>query len=198
VTSDVEVALVKIGIISDTHIPSAGEAPPAEVVTAFAGVDLILHAGHAYVPACIEWLERIAPVRSTESWVEGSGESLTRNGRVEMLELEGHTVGMAHELILTSLGDDVLPGAIERNFPRDESLGATLEQIFGRPVDIVVFGYTHEAMVEEHDGVLLVNPGSPSLVRQQVRLGTVAILDVTPGGRAARIIDLAALAHAEA
>lgn len=189
---------MKIGVISDTHIPSSGKEPPAEVMTAFAGVDLILHAGHAYVPSCIEWLEQIAPVESSESWVEGSGESLTRNGRVQVLELEGHTIGMAHELILTSLGDDVLPGAIGRSFPRDESLAATLEQIFGRPVDIVVFGYTHEAMVEVHDGVLLVNPGSPSLVRQQVRLGTVAILDLTPNGREARVIDLTALAHAGA
>lgn len=187
---------MKIGVISDTHIPAAGKEPPAEVVTAFAGVDLILHAGHAYVPACIEWLERIAPVRSTESWVEGSGENLTRNGRVQVMELEGHTVGMAHELILRSLGDDVLPGAIARDFPGDESLAAALGEIFGKPVDIVVFGYTHEAMVEVHDGVLLVNPGSPSLVRQQVRLGTVVILEVTPEGRAAQIIDLARLADA--
>lgn len=189
---------MKIGVISDTHIPAAGPEPPAEVVTAFAGVDLILHAGHAYVPSCIEWLERIAPVRSSESWLEGSGESPTRNGQVQVLELEGHTVGMAHELILRSLGDDVLPGTIARGFPRDESLAAALEQIFGKPVDIVVFGYTHEAMVEVHDGVLLVNPGSPSLVRQQVRLGTVAILEVTATGRAARIIDLAELAQASA
>jgi hypothetical protein len=36
------------------------------------------------------------------------------------------------------------------------------------------------------------------LVRQQVRLGTVAILEVTPAGREARIIDLAGLAHAGA
>jgi putative phosphoesterase len=189
---------VKIGVISDTHIPSAGPEPPAEVVTAFTGVDLILHAGHVYVPSCIEWLERIAPVRSTESWVEGSGENLTRNGQVQVIELEGQTVGMAHELILRSLGDDVLPGTIEKYFPRDESLAAAFEEIFGRPVDIVVFGYTHEAMVETHDGVLLVNPGSPSLVRQQVRLGTVAILEVTPERKEARIIDLAGLAHAEA
>lgn len=184
---------MKIGVISDTHIPAAGPEPPAEVRTAFAGVDLILHAGHVYVPSCIDWLEQIAPVRSTESWVEGSGESLTRNGRVEVLELEGHTIGMAHELILRSLGDDVLPGEIARGFPRDQSLAAALEQIFGRPVDIVVFGYTHEAMVETHEGVLLVNPGSPSLVRQQVRLGTVAILELTPERREARVIDLATL-----
>lgn len=188
---------MKIGVISDTHIPAAGKEPPAAVVTAFAGVDLILHAGHAYVSDCITWLERIAPVQATESWMEGSGESLTRNGRVQVLELEGHTLGMAHELILRSLPDDVLPGAIAKSFPRDESLAAALEQIFGRPVDVVVFGYTHQALVEMHDGVLLINPGSPSLVGQQVRLGTVAILELSADSKEARIIDLASLIAAE-
>jgi putative phosphoesterase len=181
---------VKIGVISDTHIPSAGPEPPAEVVTAFTGVDLILHAGHANVPSCIAWLERIAPVRSTESWVEGAGESWTRNSRVEVMQLAGHTVGMVHELILRRLADDVLPGSIERYFPADESLPEALAEIFGRPVDVVVFGYTHVAMVETHSGILLVNPGSPSLVGQQVKLGTVAILDFDGDRADARIVEL--------
>ena len=160
---------------------------------AFQGVDLILHAGHAYVPSCLEWLGRIAPVTSTESWLEGTGETPTRNGRVEVMEFEGHTIGMAHELILRSLGDDVLPGSIGRSFPPGESLSEALQVIFGKAVDIVVFGYTHEAMVETHEGILLMNPGSPSLIGQQVRLGTVAILELTAKRREARIIDLAEL-----
>lgn len=184
---------MKIGLISDTHIPSSGPEPPPQVAQAFQGVDLILHAGHAYVPSCLEWLGRIAPVRSTESWLEGTGETPTRNGRVQVMELEGHTIGMAHELILRSLGDDVLPGSIGRSFPPGESLSEALQVIFGKAVDIVVFGYTHEAMVETHEGILLVNPGSPSLIGQQVRLGTVAILELTAESREARIIDLAEL-----
>ena len=184
---------MKIGVISDTHIPSSGPEPPAEVATAFAGVDLILHAGHANVASCIEWLERIAPVRSTESWVEGSGESWTRNIRVETFEVDGKTIGMLHELILRSLADDVLPGAIGRSYSADDSLPDELAEIFGKPVDIVVFGYTHEAMVETHAGVLFVNPGSPSLVGQQVRLGTVALLNLEAGRADAQIVDLRSL-----
>ena len=50
---------MKIGLISDTHIPSMGQEPPPQVLIAFAGVDLILHAGDVYAPSCIEWLERL-------------------------------------------------------------------------------------------------------------------------------------------
>jgi len=183
---------MKIGLISDTHIPSMGVEPPSQVVKAFEGVDLILHAGHVDVASCIKWLERIAPVTAT-SWLVGSGEAHPRVNTVKVVEAENHTIGLCHELILKSLGDDVIPGAIGRGFPPGESLPHALQGIFGKPVDIVVFGYTHEAMVETHQGVLFVNPGSPSLVKQNTRLGTVAILEITPESRAARIIDLPTL-----
>ena len=182
---------MRIGLISDTHIPSMGDEPPPQVAHAFQGVDLILHAGHAYIASCLEWLARIAPVEASESWLTGTGENLPRTSKLRVLKLEGYTIGLTHELILTSLGDDVFPGAIERNFPSDESLSATLESIFGEPVDIVVFGYTHEALVETHDGVLLVNPGSPTLIGQRQTIGTVAMLELTPESREAQVVDLA-------
>jgi putative phosphoesterase len=187
---------MRIGLISDTHIPAMGDAPPPQVARAFAGVDLILHAGHAYTVQCIDWLERIAPVTWTESAVQGSGENLTRTSRAHVIELEGHTIGLIHELTLVSLGDEVLPGEIERHFPRSQSFAAAVGRVFGQPVDTVVFGYTHRAMVETHEGILLVNPGSPNLIGQEVTLGTVAILELTPGRAEATVIDLTALGPA--
>ena len=184
---------MKIGLISDTHIPAMGAEPPSQVVRAFEGVDLILHAGHVEVASCIEWLQRIAPVTATTSWLVGTGEALPRVNTFKVVEIEGHTIGLCHELILKGLGDDVIPGALGRAYPPDESLPNALQDIFGKPVDIVVFGYTHEAMVETHQGVLFVNPGSPSLVKQNIRLGNVAILELTPERKVARIIDLSRL-----
>ena len=103
---------MKIGLISDTHIPSMGAEPPYQVVRAFEGVDLILHAGHVDIASCIKWLERIAPVTATTSWLVGTGEALPRVNTVKVVEAENHTIGLCHELILKSLGDDVVPGAI--------------------------------------------------------------------------------------
>ena len=57
---------MRVGLISDTHAPALGVHPPAEVERAFAGVDLILHAGDIYSSDCLDWLERIAPVVAVE------------------------------------------------------------------------------------------------------------------------------------
>ena len=100
---------MKIGLISDTHIPSMGAEPPSQVVQAFEGVDLILHAGHVDIDSCIKWLERIAPVTATTSWLVGTGEALPRMNTVKVVEAENHTIGICHELILKSLSDDVIP-----------------------------------------------------------------------------------------
>ena len=53
-----------------------------------------------------------------------------------------------------------------------------------------MFGHTHEAVVEEHQGVLFINPGSPSLPKQIRRLGQVAILELTPTEKRAWLVEL--------
>ena len=53
---------MRIGLISDTHIPEAGEELPREVFQAFKGVDLIMHAGDMHVIQVLDWLESLAPV----------------------------------------------------------------------------------------------------------------------------------------
>ena len=63
-------------------------------------------------------------------------------------------------------------------------------QFFGERVDIVIFGYTHEAMVETFQDVLFVNPGSTSMIKQSMLLGHVAVLDITDDGASAEVIYL--------
>jgi putative phosphoesterase len=183
---------MKLGLISDTHIPSMGDEPPPQVITAFEGVDLILHAGDIYVQSCLDWLARIAPVEAAGSWFTSGSEGAPRTGSSLVVQVEGHSIGLIHKLELLPLPDETFPGSIAK-YPADESIAAELEEIFGEPVDIVVFGYTHEAMVETHQDVLFVNPGSPTMVKQSVKMGTVAVMDVTPAGAEAQIIELADL-----
>ncbi len=197
---------MKIGLISDTHSPQVGLYPPEEVERAFAGVDLILHAGDIYSVECLDWLERIAPVLGVEvapAPVVGDRRVVASalwgphnfppetvsplNGRV--IEAGGYAIGLSHDLILQGM-DEILPGKLAAKFPADRSMAKALELPFGRSVDIVVFGHTHRALVETCQGVLFVNPGSTALPNQIRRLGTVAMLELSEAGFAAEIIEL--------
>ena len=84
---------------------------------------------------------------------------------------------------------EVLAGTIEKAFPKDLSMSDCMEKLFGEKVDIVHFGMSHETMVEEHEGILFVNPGSPTWPNNKVMLGTVATLDLD-NNREVEIIEL--------
>ena len=194
---------MRIGLLSDTRIPGSATEIPPHVSRAFEGVDMILHAGGIFVPGVLDWLERIAPVKAAGRVHGGQYESSTpfsvetaddpRVAERQVLQLEGQTVGMVNNLNLSRLDDEVFPGIIAaRRFPNG-AVSSMVEDVFRTPVDIVVFGRTLIPVVEEHDGILFVNPGSPTLPNNLMKLGQVAILDLAPESREARIIDLATL-----
>jgi hypothetical protein len=159
------------------------------VARAFEGVNLILHAGDIYIPSCLDWLERIAPVKAVELGARMHFSMDDRVAEKQVMELEGYTIGMVHDLMLPGMPNEVRPGVIEREFP-SLRLSTSVETFFGAAVDIVVFGHTHQAVVESHQGILLVNPGSPSLPMQIYRLGQVVVLELSREKLDARIIHL--------
>src|SRR5262245_45376195 len=120
---------MKVGLISDTHIPSMGKEPPPEVARVFEGVDLILHAGDIYTQDCIDWLERIAPVRATTSWFAGRGEGAPRTSAAIVVEAGGHAIGVVHKLELLPLGDEVFPGVLATDWPAGASLPGELVDV---------------------------------------------------------------------
>ena len=180
---------MRAGLISDTHAPAMGKHPPVEVARAFEGVDLILHAGDVYTSECLDWLERIAPVIAVEV-PPAPCVGDPRVGYKRVIDVGGRPLGLVHELIIIGHGFEVVPGVIERQVGADEPLGEYLERFFGERVEAVVFGDTHVPMVERHQGILFVNPGSTMLPWQRRQLGTVAILEVDGDGHEARIVHL--------
>ncbi len=183
---------MRVGVISDTHNPSVGAEPPSEVVSAFKGVDVIIHAGDIYQPSCLDWLEEIAPVYAVEL---GADAHFKDDDRVvdmsRVIELEGHTVGIIHDLLVPGMAQEVTEFTpLSKHFTQDADLSSALEKVFGATVDIVIFGHTHYPVVEEFQGVLMLNPGSPSLPKQINRLGQVAILELGPDRKSAEVLDL--------
>lgn len=169
-------SLVLIGILSDTHIPREAKALPPEVKIAFRGVDLILHAGDIYELHVLDELERLAPVMAAR----GNGDfRLPPDPRLKeshLLEIDGFKVGLTH--------------GIEYPEPFFFPLEKTMQRYFGGRVDILIFGDSHVALVEEYKGVLLINPGSPTLPNGLIGLGTVALLKIAKGKAEAEILQL--------
>ena len=183
---------MKVGVISDTHNPSVGAEPPPEVAIAFQGVDVIIHAGDIYLPSCLDWLEAIAPVYAVEMWADAHFKEDPRVvNKTRVLHLEGHAIGLTHDLLVPGMAQEITEHSpLSKYFPPDADLSTALETVFDAAVDIVIFGHTHYAIVEEYQGILMVNPGSPSLPKQLRRLGQVAILELEPDHKFAEILEL--------
>lgn len=166
----------KIGLISDSHIPHAAKFLPPRVFELFSRVDLILHAGDIYQLSVLNELEKIAPVLAAR----GNGDYLLPDDpRIKdshVLHLKGNKLGLTH--------------SIEYPEPPWRSLEKAMEHDFGGRMDILVGGHTHQTMIEEHEGILIVNPGSPTLPDGLYGPGTVALLELSEGQARARIIRL--------
>jgi len=182
---------VKIGLISDSHVPAATRRVPEQVFRAFEGVELILHAGDIYSEAALDELEAIAPVIAVAGPGLDQGIPRPRVEDQRVLAVQGVHIGLVHILPLPGIRLDIVPGSILSELSPDTTLRASLRKVFRRDVDVCVFGDSHHEMIEQHDGILMVNPGSPTLPHQFRRLGTVGILEIVEGSTTAQILHLA-------
>lgn len=133
-----------VGIISDTH----GHLRP-EVTEAFAGVDLIIHAGDIGNHEVLQDLRAIAPVHAVRGNMDG---------------------GWAHDLPATEVVEigEVLLYVLHDAYLLDLNPAAA-------GFIAVINGHTHKAAIEKRQGVLFINPGSASPYSST---GTVALLNI--------------------
>lgn len=183
--------MMRVGVLSDSHIPSSTRTLPEQVFRAFEGVDLILHAGDIYVASALDALETIAPVLAVGDMIDlAIGQPRVEERR--LLELEGVRIALVHKLVLPGVHSEVFPGTLTNLLPA-EAVRPAFASLLRSDVDVCVFGDTHYEVLERHAGVLLLNPGSPTLPRQMMRLGTVGLLDISGGHAEARLVSLADL-----
>ena len=145
-----------VGIISDTH----GHLRP-EVAEAFAGVDLIIHAGDIGNNEVLEALRSIAPVHAVRGNMDGGwAHDLPVTEVVEVGEV---LIYVLHDAYLLNL-DPAAAGFVA-----------------------VINGHTHRAAVEKRKGVLFINPGSAS---PHSSSGTVALLRIRGTSLEPEVVEL--------
>jgi putative phosphoesterase len=170
---------MRIGLISDTHIPEACQELWPQVVAAFRGVDLILHAGDVYELRVIDELNELAPVYVARgNGDEGSGGRAVQPDDERVRDawsflLGGVKIGLTHVVPVPKIAR-----ILGRHFPD------------GKP-EVLVYGDTHVEAIDIIDGVLCVNPGSPTYPHNlNTQLGTIGFLEIEDGKPNASIWQL--------
>jgi len=135
---------LRIGVISDTHVPDRQGQIPGTVLRGLQGVDMIIHAGDLTGISLLSELEEIAPVHAVwgnmDSWEVKS--SLKREICLTVLD---KTIMIFHGVSSHSATED----AARTRYP-----GA----------DCVVFGHTHRTCNDREGKTLIFNPGTASRV----------------------------------
>lgn len=165
---------MRIGLITDTHLPAAQKRLWDEVHQVFTGVDLIWHGGDIIRPSVLDELEEIAPTFAAKG-NNDSGWTDPRLAYTQRLDVDGYRLAMVH---------DMEPETEPIPFLCKSYLG-------GRHADVIVTGHTHFERMDFRDDVLQINTGSavhPHLY--STRLGTVGILEVDSSGIRAEIVRL--------
>ena len=160
---------MRIGLIADTHIPESIRKLWPQVHEIFRDTDCILHAGDLHSGSLIDELAGLAPVFVAR----GNGDIEVVHERLRdswVLEFDGITICLIHEFPRPNpLAKDIAKGYIERKFP-------------GVDPDVVVYGHSHRDEISFMDGIIYINPGSPTLPRHKsARLGTIGLLDIEKG-----------------
>lgn len=144
-----------VAVVSDTH---RSDSCIKSIKTLIKDADILIHLGDNVEDA--EELER--EFKGEVYIVAGNCDFSRKYPKDRLIEIEGKKIFMTHgDLYAVKVG---------------------LNSIYykGREIeaDIVLFGHTHQAMIERTNELILMNPGSPSLPRLSKKsIGFISIDD---------------------
>jgi uncharacterized protein len=177
---------LRIGLISDTHIPEARDELWSQVFDVFQGVDCILHAGDIHDLIVLDQLGDIAPLWAAR----GNGEDGSGGRPIQpdhprlreswLLGIGGLKIGLTHDVPIPE-------------YPPHLTLERAMKRYFGRTdLDVLIYGDTHVEAIDHIEGTLCVNPGSPTYPHNlNTQFGTIGFLEISGGKADATIWQLA-------
>jgi len=154
---------MKIGLISDTHIPNRAKEIPKYFLEVFRNenVDLILHLGDVNERYVLEELEKIAPVKAVM-------------GNTDYLDLPEYlTFDIDKYRIFAFHSDNVYPrGDIKQILSIAKKMNA----------NVVIHGHTHLPRFLYEGGIYIINPGSATGVKSgeiKETIKSISILEIS-------------------
>ena len=136
---------MRIGVISDTHIPERAKSIPQKILEEFKKVDMVIHAGDFVDAEVLEMLRKVCPdVRGVSGNMDQSDIKMNFSEK-EIIPVGKFKIGVKH-----GYGPpDKLIAMMQEAFKKDD-------------VDVVIFGHSHNALNLKEGKVLYFNPGSPT------------------------------------
>lgn len=163
--------MIRIGLLSDTHLNRCSSSTFKNIQQAFGKVDLILHAGDITHESVLDCCRILAPVHAVKGNMDIQGE-VSQLPTKKILELESCKIGLIH-------GWGAPIGLKRRVFEAFEKENIT----------VIVYGHSHHPAIDDRQGCLMVNPGSP-FDKRFAPYHSVAVLTLDSGKAAAEIIRL--------
>ncbi|MFA4992240.1 MAG: metallophosphoesterase family protein [Candidatus Omnitrophota bacterium] len=162
---------MKIGVISDTHIPIKCCELPQGLLKGLKGCELLIHAGDL-VDECV--LEELGKIAKVEAVYGNMDPQKLKSALPEKKTLEacGKKIGIMH------------------GYGHPDKLVELLKNEFiQQKPDIIIFGHSHVPMNDYVDGTLFFNPGSATdTVFTPYR--SYGIIEIDKGKISARICKL--------
>jgi len=154
-------------VIADTHIPRRARTLPENLLPHLKQANLILHAGDLMDLTLLSEMASYAPVRAVKGNLDPPELKLPE---VLQFEFGGARIAMIHD----SGRKKGRRSRMKRRFPEAR---------------VVIFGHSHIPWLEDAEGLLLLNPGSPTDRRRQPE-HTFALLWVEEGEVRAEVLTL--------
>ena len=132
---------MKIGVISDTHIPERANDLPKEVYSAFKGMDLIIHAGDLTTPSVLESLKKISKVKAVPGNMDGPEIHRLLENKEEF-KIGKFKIGVTH------------------GYGAPSNLINSIKDMFPKDMDLIIFGHSHSPFNEKIGNTIFFNPGS--------------------------------------
>jgi hypothetical protein len=136
---------MKIGVISDTHIPIRSTDLPKKILEAFKNVDMVIHVGDLVDAGVLDKLKTVCKnVKAV--WGNMDPDDVRKLLPEKMVLTAGnYKFGVMHGYGAPSKLIELLSACFKND-----------------SVDVIIFGHSHAAVNEKRNGILFFNPGSPT------------------------------------
>ena len=163
---------MKAIVISDTHIPLNARDIPEQLWKQIKASDMIIHAGDIAEEPFYEKLASLKPIEA----VSGNMDSYSLKSRLEVkrvLSIAGKRIGLVHG---AGAPYNILD-FVKSEFSSTHNL------------DAVIYGHSHKPDITTMDGIVYMNPGSPT-DKMFAPYNSYILLDISEDGLDPHIIRL--------